>query len=52
MAEIDGRAVGFVQAIDPAREESHYWGDVPEALRAIDIWIEEEADLAKVTERE
>lgn len=47
IAEIDGRPIGFVQIIDPAREESHYWGDVPANLRAIDIWIGEEADLGK-----
>ena len=45
IAELDGRPVGFVQIIDPAREESHYWGDAPPGLRAIDIWIGEEADL-------
>lgn len=47
IGEIDGRAVGFVQVIDPACEESHYWGDVPPDQRAIDIWIGEEADLGK-----
>jgi aminoglycoside 6'-N-acetyltransferase len=47
IAEIDGRAIGFVQIIDPAREDSHYWGDIPENLRAIDIWIGEETDLNK-----
>lgn len=47
MAEVDGRPVGFVQIIDPALEESHYWGDVPAGLRAIDIWIGEEADLGR-----
>jgi aminoglycoside 6'-N-acetyltransferase len=31
--------VGFVQIIDPAEEESHYWGEVSNYLRAIDIWI-------------
>jgi aminoglycoside 6'-N-acetyltransferase len=45
IAEEDGRPVGFVQIIDPAREESHYGGDVPSGLRAIDIWIGEESDL-------
>lgn len=39
IAELDGRPIGFVQIIDPAREETHYWGDVPENLRALDIWI-------------
>jgi aminoglycoside 6'-N-acetyltransferase len=39
IAELDGRPIGFVQIIDPALEESKYWGDVPKELRAIDIWI-------------
>jgi aminoglycoside 6'-N-acetyltransferase len=47
IAEMDNRPVGFIQIIDPAREESHYWGDVPANLRAIDIWIGEEADLGR-----
>lgn len=47
IAERDGRSIGFIQIIDPAREESHYWGDVPAGLRAIDIWIGEERDLGK-----
>ena len=47
IAEVDGRPVGFIQIIDPALEESRYWGDVPSGLRAIDIWIGEEADLGK-----
>ena len=47
IAEVDGRPVGFVQIVDPQREESRYWGDVPANLRAIDIWIGNEADLGK-----
>ncbi len=47
VAELDGRPIGFVQIIDPAREETHYWGDVPENLRAIDIWIGEATDTGK-----
>jgi len=47
VAELDGRPIGFVQIIDPAREETHYWGDVPENLRAIDIWIGEAEDLGQ-----
>lgn len=47
IAELDGRPIRFIQIIDPAREESHYWGDVPAGLRAIDIWIGEERDLGK-----
>ncbi|WP_036476822.1 GNAT family N-acetyltransferase [Myxosarcina sp. GI1] len=47
IAEIDGRPIGFIQIIDPAREDSHYWGKVEYNLRAIDIWIGKESDLGK-----
>jgi aminoglycoside 6'-N-acetyltransferase len=47
IAEVGGRAVGFVQIIDPQREESGYWGDVAENLRAIDLWIGNQGDLGK-----
>ena len=47
IAELDGRPIAFVQIIDPAREDSHYWGDIPQNLRAIDIWLGEETDLGK-----
>ncbi len=47
IAEVDGRAVGFIQIIDPAREESHYWGDVEANLRAIDIWLGDVRDLGR-----
>lgn len=47
IAEIDGRPVGYMQCIDPAREPSHYWGDMPDGLRALDIWIGEPDDLGK-----
>ena len=47
IAEIDGRPIGFIQIIDPALEDSHYWGNVAANLRAIDIWIGEETDLGK-----
>ncbi len=47
VAELNGRPIGFVQIIDPAREETHYWGDMPDNLRAIDIWIGEEKDLGR-----
>lgn len=47
IAELDGRAIGFIQIIDPVREDSHYWGTVADNLRAIDIWIGEETDLGK-----
>jgi len=47
IAEEDGRPIGFIQIIDPALEETHYWGDVETNLRAIDIWIGEETDLGR-----
>lgn len=47
MAELNGRPIGFIQIIDPAREDSHYWGDVPDNLRAIDIWIGEVEDTGQ-----
>ncbi len=47
VAELDGRPIGFVQIIDPAREETRYWGDVPANLHAVDIWIGEAEDLGK-----
>ncbi len=47
IAEADGRPVGFIQIIDPLREETHYWGPVAPNLRAIDIWIGEENDLGR-----
>lgn len=47
IAEVNNRPIGFVQILDPAREESHYWGGAPQNLRAIDIWIGEETDLGK-----
>lgn len=48
IAELDGRPLGFIQIIDPALEESHYWGEeVAPDLRAIDIWIGEAGDLGR-----
>jgi aminoglycoside 6'-N-acetyltransferase len=47
IAEVEGRPIGFIQIIDPALEDSHYWGEITENLRAIDIWIGEESDLGK-----
>ena len=47
IAEIDGRAIGILQIIDPAEEETHYWDEIESGLRAIDIWIGEECDLGR-----
>lgn len=45
--EEEGRPVGVVCDIDPAREESHYWGECEEGLRALDIWIGEARDRGR-----
>jgi aminoglycoside 6'-N-acetyltransferase len=47
IAESDGRSIAALQIIDPALEETHYWGDIEPNLRALDIWIGEEADLGR-----
>ena len=47
IAEVGGRPIGFVQIIDPAAEETKYWGCIDEGHRAIDIWIGEKADLER-----
>jgi aminoglycoside 6'-N-acetyltransferase len=47
IAELEGRPIGCIQIIDPQLEETHYWGDAPPNLRAIDIWIGEASDLGK-----
>ena len=47
IAEVDSRPIGYVEVIDPAREDGHYWGDVPADLRAIDIWIGDADGLGK-----
>lgn len=49
IAETDGRPIGFMQIIDPALEDAHYWGDCGPDLRAIDIWIGEAGDLDRGT---
>ncbi|MGH8135033.1 MAG: GNAT family N-acetyltransferase [Steroidobacteraceae bacterium] len=45
IAELDGRPIGFVQIVDPARDDSQFWGGVAAGHRAIEIWIGEIADL-------
>jgi len=47
IGEEGGRPIGFVAIIDAREEESHYWGDAEPNLRAIDIWLGEEADLGQ-----
>lgn len=51
IAEVDGRPIGFLQIIDPALEDSHYWDPssdkAPSTLRAVDLWIGEAGELGK-----
>jgi len=47
VGEVGGRPVGIVQIIDAREEETHYWGEAAPNLRAIDIWLGEEADLGR-----
>ena len=47
IAEEAGRPVGVVEVIDPAKEPTHYWGEIEDNLRALDIWIGEEGDLGR-----
>lgn len=47
IAEANGTPIGFMQIIDPALEETHYWGEIAPGYRAIDIWIGESYNLGK-----
>ena len=47
IAEVAGLPIGFLQIIDPAREENHYLGERASDLRAIDIWIGKEAYIGR-----
>lgn len=41
IAEHDGHPIAFLQLIDPALEDTHYWGPCAPDLRDLDIWIGE-----------
>jgi aminoglycoside 6'-N-acetyltransferase len=47
IAELDDRPIGCIQIIDPALEETQYWGTIAKGFRAIDIWIGAASDLGK-----
>ncbi|MBG1231600.1 GNAT family N-acetyltransferase [Aestuariivirga litoralis] len=47
IAELDGRPIGVVQVIDPAEDETHYWGETEPDLCALDIWLGDLADSGK-----
>lgn len=45
IAQANRTPVGFVQVMDPAGDDTRYWGEVTENVRAVDIWIGEVAYL-------
>jgi aminoglycoside 6'-N-acetyltransferase len=47
IAELNGTPIGFIQIIDPAPEETHYWGEISNGYRAIDIWIGDLSNIGK-----
>jgi aminoglycoside 6'-N-acetyltransferase len=47
IAEVEGRPIGVIMIIDPAQEETHYWGSVESNLRALDIWIGPPEELGR-----
>jgi aminoglycoside 6'-N-acetyltransferase len=47
IGEENGRPVGVIVDIDPALEETHYWGDCGPGLRAFDTWIGEAKDRGR-----
>jgi aminoglycoside 6'-N-acetyltransferase len=47
VAELNGTPIGFIQIIDPAPEETHYWGEIANGYRAIDIWIGDLSNTGK-----
>lgn len=47
IAELDRRPIGFVQIIDPDKEETHHWRKLAPHLRAIDIGVGEPEDLGR-----
>ncbi|WP_424931011.1 GNAT family N-acetyltransferase [Amaricoccus macauensis] len=47
IAEVEGQPKGLLHIIDPALEDTHYWGDCGPDLRALDIWIGEAKDTGR-----
>ena len=47
IGECEGRSVGFMEIIDPYRDEEQYWGEIEPNLRAIDIWIGNASDVGR-----
>jgi aminoglycoside 6'-N-acetyltransferase len=47
IAEVEGCPIGYLQILDPARDEEQYWGAVAPGFRALDIWIGEPDAVGK-----
>ncbi|MES2626846.1 MAG: GNAT family N-acetyltransferase [Pseudomonadota bacterium] len=47
IADIGGKPIGYLEIIDPALDDSHYWGEIEPGYRAIDLWIGEADYLGK-----
>ncbi len=47
IAEVDGRPIGAMLDIDPAREPYGYWAPIGDGFRALDIWIGEADALGR-----
>ena len=47
IVSVNDHPMGFIQIIDPYKEETHYWGNVSTGLRAIDIWIGDKRYIGK-----
>lgn len=48
MATLDERPIGFVQIINPAQKESHYWGDIAEGTGPLTSGSAKRKTLVKV----
>jgi GMP synthase-like glutamine amidotransferase/RimJ/RimL family protein N-acetyltransferase len=47
IADVNGKPIGYLEIIDPALDEEHYWGDIEPNQRAIDLWIGEPEYIGK-----
>ena len=47
IAELDGCPIGYVEILDAANDPDQYWGPVSSDIRALDIWIGDEANTGK-----
>ena len=47
VAVYNDEPIGFVQILDPEKEETNYWGEMSSGYRAIDIWIGPEDKLGQ-----